>query len=73
MQLRHIKSISNKKPNYKSILPCIQKSAASNIDLPSVESTCTEMIVNGIMDKGLKILISANCESDPYWMTTLIL
>ena len=62
--IRHIRSISKKKPNYKSILSCIQKSTASNIDLPSVESTCTEMISNVIINKDLKILISTNCESD---------
>ena len=60
----HIRSISKNKPNYKSILSHIQKSTASNIDLPSVESTCTEMIANGIIDKDLKILISTSCESD---------
>ena len=60
----HIRSISKEKPNYKSILSCIQKSTASNIDLPSVESPCTEMIANSIIDKDLKLLISTNCESD---------
>ena len=35
-----------------------------NIDLPSVESTCTEMNANAIIDKDLNILISINCESD---------
>ena len=60
----HIRSISKKKPNYKSILSYIQKSTASNIDLPSVESTCTDMIANGIIDKDLKILISTSCASD---------
>ena len=60
----HIRSISKKKPNYKSILSYIQKSTASNIDLPSVESTCTDMIANGIIDKDLKILISTSCVSD---------
>ena len=62
--IRHIRSISKNKPNYKSILSHIQKSTASNIDLPSVESTCTEMIANGIIDKDLKILISTSCDSD---------
>ena len=51
--IRHIRSISKKKPNYKSILSYIQKSTASNIDLPSVESTCTDIIANGIIDKDL--------------------
>ena len=62
--MRHIRSISKKKHNYKSILFYIQKSTASNINLPSVEITCKEMIVNGITDKALKNLISASCESD---------
>ena len=62
--IRHIRSISKKKPNYKSILSYVQKSAASNIDLPSVDSTCTDMIANGIIDKDLKILISTSCVSD---------
>ena len=31
---------------------------ASNIDLPSVESTPTDIIANGIIDKNLKILMS---------------
>ena len=62
--IRHIRSISEKTPNCKSILSCIHKSTASNIDLPSVESTCTEMITNGIINKDLKILISSNCKSD---------
>ena len=62
--IRHIRSMSKKKPNYKSILSYIQKSTASNIDLPSVESTCTDMIANGIIDKDLKILISTSCASD---------
>ena len=62
--IRHIRSISKKKPNYKSILSYVQKSAASNIDLPSVERTCTDMIANGIIDKDLKILISTSCVSD---------
>ena len=35
-----------------------------NIDLPSVESTCIEMIANGIINRDLKILISTNCKSD---------
>ena len=60
----HIRSIRKKKPNYKSILSDIRKSTASSIDLPSLESTCTEMIVNGIIDKELKILISTSCMSD---------
>ena len=47
--IRHIRSISKKKPIYKSILSYIQKSTASNIDLPSVESTCTDMVANGQM------------------------
>ena len=47
----HIKNISKEKPNYKSILSDIRKSTANNIDLPSLESTCTEMIANGIIDK----------------------
>ena len=51
-------------PNYKSILSYIQKSTASNIGLPSIESTCTEMIANGIIDKDLKSLISASCGGD---------
>ena len=62
--IRHIRSISKKKPNYKSILSYVQKSAASNIDLSSVERTCTDMIANGIIDKDLKILISTSCASD---------
>ena len=62
--IRHIRSISKKKPNYKSTLSQIQKSIASNIDLPSVESTRTEMISNGIIDKNVKILISTSCVSD---------
>ena len=62
--IRHIRSISKKKPHYNSILSYIQKSTASNIDLPSIESTCTDMIVNGIIDKDLKILISRSCVSD---------
>ena len=33
----HVKSISKKKPSYKSILPYIQKSTASNIDLEVIE------------------------------------
>ena len=49
----HIRSISKKKRNYKRILSYIQKSTASNIDLPSVESTCTDIIANGIIDKDL--------------------
>ena len=60
----HIRSISKKKPNYKSILSYIQKSTASNIDLPSVESTCTDMIANGIIDKDLNILILTSWVSD---------
>ena len=64
--IRHIRSISKKKPIYKSILSyemkSVEKSAASNIDLPSVE--CTDMIANGIIDKDLKILISTSCVSD---------
>ena len=51
--IRHIRNISRKKPNYKSILSCIQKSMASNIDLRLVESTCSEMIENGIIDTDL--------------------
>ena len=51
--IRHIRSISKKKRNYKRILSYIQKSTASNIDLPSVESTCTDIIANGIIDKDL--------------------
>ena len=62
--IRHIRSISKKKPNYKSILSYTQKSTASNIDLPSVEITCTDMISNGIIDKDLKIIISTSCVSD---------
>ena len=62
--IRHIRNISKKRPNYKSILSCMQKYAASNIDLSSVESTCSEMIANGIIDEDLKMLISTNCESD---------
>ena len=62
--IRHIGSIRKKKPNYKSILFYIQKSTASNIDLTSIESTCTDMIANGIIDKDLKILISTSCASD---------
>ena len=50
----HIRSISKKKHDYKSILFHIQKSTASNIDLPSLEITCKKMIVNGITDKALK-------------------
>ena len=61
--IRHIRNISKRRPNYKSILSCIQKSTVSNIDLPSVGNTCSEMIANGIIDKDLKILISFNCES----------
>ena len=60
---RHIRSISKKKPNFKSILSYIQKSTTSNIDLPLVESTCTDMIANGIIDKDLKIQISTRCVS----------
>ena len=63
-RVRHIKSISKKKPNYKSILSYIQKSTASNIDLPSVESTYIDMTANGIIGKDLKILISISCVSD---------
>ena len=37
---------------------------ASNIDLALAESTCSEMIANGIIAKDLKIIISASCESD---------
>ena len=62
--VRHIRTISKKMPNYKSILSYIQKSAASNTDLPSVESICTDMIANGIIDKDLKILISTSSVSD---------
>ena len=62
--IRHIRSISKKKPNYKIILSYIQKSTASNFGLPSIESTCTDMIANGIIDKDLKILISTSCASD---------
>ena len=62
--VRHIRSISKKKPNYKNILSCIQKSTASNIDLPPAENTCTDMIANGIIDKDLEILISTSCVSD---------
>ena len=61
--IRHIRSISKKKPNYKSILSYFQKSTASNIDLSPVESTCLDMITNDIIDKGLKILISTSCVS----------
>ena len=32
--------------------------------MPLAVKTCGEMIANGIIDKGLKILISTNCESD---------
>ena len=32
--------------------------------MPLVESTCTDMIANGIIDKDLKILISTSCVSD---------
>ena len=55
--IRHIRNISKKKS-------CIQKFTANNIDLPSVESTCTEIIANGIIDKDLKTLILTNCEND---------
>ena len=61
--IRNIRSISKKKPNFKSILSYIQKSTASNIDLPLVESTCTDMTANGIIDKDLKIQISTRCVS----------
>ena len=67
--IRRIRSISKKKPNYKSILSHIQKSTASNIDLPSVESTCTEMTANGIIDKDFQQAVRVML----YWMTTLIL
>ena len=33
----HVKSKSKKKPSYKNILPYIQKSLASNIDLEVIE------------------------------------
>ena len=59
----HIRSISKKKPNFKSILSYIQKSTTSNIDLPLAESTCTDMIANGIIYKDLKIQISTRCVS----------
>ena len=62
--IRHIRSISKKKPNFKSILSYIQKSTTSNIDLPLVESTCTDMIANGIIDKDLNILILTSWVSD---------
>ena len=62
--IRHIGSIRKKKPYYRSTLSYIQKSTASNIDLTSIESTCTDMIANGIIDKDLKILISTSCASD---------
>ena len=62
--IQHIGSIRKKKPNYRSTLSYIQKSTASNIDLTSIESTCTDMIANGIIDKDLKILISTSCASD---------
>ena len=62
--IRHIGSIRKKKPYYRSTLSYIQKSTASNIDLTSIESTCTDMIANGIIDKDLKILISTSCVSD---------
>ena len=51
--ISHIRNISRKKPNHKSILSCIQKSMAINIDLCLVESTCSEMIENGIIDTDL--------------------
>ena len=54
--IRHIRNISKKKS-------CIQKFTANNIDLPSVESTCTEIIANGIIDKDLRTLILTNCEN----------
>ena len=62
--IRHIGSIRKKKPYYRSTLSYIQKSTVSNIDLTSIESTCTDMIANGIIDKDLKILISTSCVSD---------
>ena len=55
--------ISKKKPNYESILSYIQKFTTINIDLSLVESTCTEIIENGIIDRDLKILISTCCDS----------
>ena len=51
--IRHIRNIFKKKLKYESILSCIQKSMASNNDLPSVKNTCSEMIANGIIDKEL--------------------
>ena len=40
----HLKSISKKKPSYKIILPYIQKSTASNIDLEIIEKTVSDMV-----------------------------
>ena len=46
----HVKSIS-KKPSYKNILPYIQKSTASNIDLGVIEKTVSDMVTKKIIDK----------------------
>ena len=62
--IRHIRSISKKTSNFTRVLSCIHKSTTSNIDLLSVESTCTEIITNGIINTDLKILVSSNCEND---------
>ena len=62
----HVKSISKKKPCYKSILSYIQKSTASNIDLEVIEKTVSNMVTKKIIDKDFRILKeSCNSFSSP--------
>ena len=58
----HVKSISKKKPSYKNILPYIQKSTASNIDLEVIEETVSDMVTKNIIDKDFRIL-NESCNS----------
>ena len=58
----HVKSISKKKPSYKNILPYIQKSTASNIDLEVIEKIVSEMVMKKITDKDFRIL-NESCSS----------
>ena len=58
----HVKSISEKKPSYKNILPYIQKSTASNIDLEVIEKTVLDMVTKKIIDKDFRIL-NESCNS----------
>ena len=58
----HVKSISKKKPSYKSILSYTQKSTASNIDLEVIEETVSDMVTKKVIDKDFRIL-NRSCNS----------